>query len=208
MIKSRELSFTTVANDMTEILKEAESFVTRLGLSEKEERRFRLLVEETTEMLRTITGDHVIQVAFIEDNDSLTIHLETDTLMNLEMHEELLSISKSGKNESAKGIIGKIREAFELAAMMPNANTTESWALYGSPAMIMGVPADSSSIGTMETMFWSLSSYRDNLETDSTGYKEKAWDELEKSIVANLAEDVRIGICDSHVVMDVIRKKA
>jgi len=208
MIKSRELTFTTVGPDMSEILKEAESFASRLGLSQKEERRFRLLVEETTEMLRTITGDHIINVSFIENDDNLTIHLETDTLMNLEMHDKLMSISKSGKNESAKGILGKIREAFELAAMLPNSDTTDSWVLYGSPAMIMGVPEDSSSFSMMDTMYWSLSSYKDNLEGDSSASKQDSWDELEKSIVANLASDVRIGISDSHVVMDVIRNKA
>ena len=208
MIKSRELTFTTDASDMPDILKEAESFASRLGLSGKEERRFRLLVEETTEMLKTITGDHNIQISFIEDEKDIAIHLETDTLMNLEMHDKLISVSKSGKNESAKGILGKIREAFEFAAMLPNSNTTDSWVLYGSPAMIMGVPADSSSISMTETMCWSLSCYRENLQGDDSPKKEEAWDELEKSVVANLADDVRIGIVDSHVVMDVIRNKA
>ncbi len=72
----------------------------------------------------------------------------------------------------------------------------------------MGVPADSSSISMTETMCWSLSCYRENLQGDDSPKKEEAWDELEKSVVANLADDVRIGIVDSHVVMDVIRNKA
>ena len=43
---------------------------------------------------------------------------------------------------------------------------------------------------------WSLAKYRAGIDAakDSDKNAEEAWDELEKSIVANIADDVRVGV--------------
>ena len=59
-----------------------------------------------------------------------------------------------------------------------------------------------------EAFYWTLDNYRASVE-DEKGTGEEAdedWDELEKSVVANLADDVRIGIQGKHVTVDVIKK--
>ena len=47
---------------------------------------------------------------------------------------------------------------------------------------------------------WSLSAYRENAKSDKT-----AWDELEKSVIANLADDVTVGIIEGKVEIIVIK---
>lgn len=55
---------------------------------------------------------------------------------------------------------------------------------------------------------WSLCDYRNSLEDaviDNEACKE-AWDELEKSIVANIANDVLVGVKGNKVDMTIICK--
>ena len=47
---------------------------------------------------------------------------------------------------------------------------------------------------------WSLSVYRESARAD-----EEAWDELEKSVIANLADDVTVGIIEGKVEIIVIK---
>ena len=56
---------------------------------------------------------------------------------------------------------------------------------------------------------WSLESYKKSVEQASTGdaAAKEAWDELEKSIVASIADDVKIGVSGNTVEL-IIEKKA
>ena len=48
----------------------------------------------------------------------------------------------------------------------------------------------------MEPVTWSMDVYREGIENakEKDGAAQEAWDELEKSILANLADDVRVSI--------------
>ena len=53
---------------------------------------------------------------------------------------------------------------------------------------------------------WSLLDYRNNLQSsESFENKEDNWDELEKSIIANIADDVIVGVIGRKI--DIIIKK-
>ena len=83
----------------------------------------------------------------------------------------------------------------------------EVWVDYCPASMQMGLPGSAYEGQLMDVVYWSLSSYRENTknsELDSE-YQEK-WDELEKSIVSNIADDVQVGIKGRHVVMNIIYK--
>ncbi|MCR5735555.1 MAG: hypothetical protein K6G22_13190 [Lachnospiraceae bacterium] len=210
MIKSRELSIVSTGDDISEVLNEAESFAVSAGLNEKQTRRLRLLTEDTMAMLKTVTGEIDINMTFINKDDDCVIHLETETAMNLEKRENLISLSKSGKNESAKGITGKIREAFELAFLMPGSGPDAELVACASPSIAMGMPGDIGATDFMNVVYWSLSRYRDSVEDGSFDgeNKDEAWDELERSVVGSLADDVKVGIRNDHVALDVYMKKA
>ena len=49
------------------------------------------------------------------------------------------------------------------------------------------------------SMNWKLSDYRDELERQKDNERIEAWDELEKSIVANIADDISVGIKGENV---------
>ena len=111
--------------------------------------------------------------------------------MDFDKEKKLLSASTSGKNEAAKGIMGRIRVFFDP--------------MYWAD---MPAPAD---VGASGPVFsWSISSYRQtvkkNLEQEQEGAAE-AWDELEKSVVSNLADDVKVSIQGRNVEMIIFKKE-
>ena len=107
--------------------------------------------------------------------------------------DEILSVSKSGKNAAATGIMNKIRAAAEVMLANYSQSAALTNALYADPYpdyYHMGYivqPED-------YTNQWSLSQYKENAKEDK-----EAWDELEKSIIANLADDVTVGIINGKV---------
>ena len=59
-------------------------------------------------------------------------------------------------------------------------------------------------------LVWSLCDYRQYLSDDShlTEQAEEDRDELEKSIVANLADDVKVGVKGDRITITVVKKTA
>jgi hypothetical protein len=55
---------------------------------------------------------------------------------------------------------------------------------------------------------WSLRAYTEGIQdgADTDEQKKEAWDELEKSIIANIADDVQIGVMGDRVKMVIYRK--
>ncbi|MBQ8078984.1 MAG: hypothetical protein IJ236_03450 [Oscillospiraceae bacterium] len=96
--------------------------------------------------------------------------------------EQLLDIATSGKNTEAVGILGKIRQLFRWSLQQTDTtsslqtNTLSSW--YA--------------MGVQDASYWSLRQYTQQLQQKQPEGEE--WDELEKSIIAKLADEVRVGI--------------
>ena len=202
MIRSQKMQLVSSGDDVDKVLEEASRFGYEAELSDKDTLRMRLLVEETMSMLRTMTGEVELELEFVRNDNELVIQLETDTAMDVLKKDELLSVSTSGRNVLAKGIMGKIRDVFATAFTMPEGG---AWADYCATPMLLGTPGGAYSEAIMDTVYWSLAQYKSGVavDTDNTEHKE-AWDELEKSIVSNIADDVQIGVRGKHVVMAVI----
>lgn len=202
MQKSRELHLISNGEDMEEILTEAGIFSEQMQLGKKDALRVRLLAEETISMIQTLTGEMELSLSFIGQKDRCIIRLETDTRMDALKRDQILSLSSSGKNASAKGIMGKVRDVFEAVFTMPAGDV---WVEYCPHSMISGASEGFPAGQTMDVVYWSLSNYRENTKgsEEDSDYQEK-WDELEKSIVSNLAEDVQVGVRGRHVVMSII----
>ncbi|MCR5304749.1 MAG: hypothetical protein K6E33_09320 [Lachnospiraceae bacterium] len=210
MIKTEEMSVSGFDEEIDGVLKEAESFAKNMELSDRDSLRFRLLTEETMSVVRQITGDHVMTLKFIGEGKTCTIHLEIKTAVDSYVRENLLSVSKSGKNEAAKGVLGKIRDvvesfiaAREVDMAYPAPDRTADFMIMG---MSSGIPSEVE-FGMQDAYYWTLDNYRNSVEEEKNKAEGETedWDELEKSVVANLAGDVRIGIQGDHVTVDVIR---
>ena len=146
---------------------------------------------------------------FFAENDGtnyeLHVNLTADD-MTLDLRDELISVSKSGKNAAAKGVMGKIRAVVEtmlLSASDPSLNIPTG-EFYDCHGYNMGFGYINSALAYEDGYLysWSLYSYK-------TAVKEKeedAYAELERSIVAKLADDIIVGVRGNQV--EIIVKKA
>ena len=204
MKKTQEIRLKSNGEDMDDVLNEATSFSGNMNLSEKDALRIRLLTEETMSMIRTLTGEPELSLSFIGQENECIIRIETDTRMDFMKKEDILAVSSSGKNASAKGVMGKIRDVFETLFTMPADSSFED---FSSSSGLQGMPGDMYSGPFMDTVYWTLSDYRSSVESlDETPDKKERWDELEKSIVSNIADDVQVGVRGGHVVMTISYK--
>ncbi len=205
MEMSREIRIVSGGDDIDEVLREASLFSEMMHFSKKDALRVRLLTEETISMLRTLTREREVKLSFIAREDGCLIRMEADPIiMDKAMKKDILSVSSTGKNTAVKGIMGKVRDVLENAFMMPE---MYSYAVYTSPSM-MGMTVDVTSGQLMDAVYWTLADYKGKVETEEDSAKKREqWDELEKSIVSNIADDVQVGVKNGHVVMNIIYKK-
>ena len=189
-------------SQMEKALEQAEKVAAYKGLSGKNALHLRLLTEEMMGMMRSITGE-TEGVFWIEDeNDVYRLHLQVTTRMDSDKRTQLLSAASSGKNESARGLMGKLRDFFDRGA-------DEDVVALTSPLILPGM-YEESSLPTMDWE-WSMMRYEEAL-APSVQRQEKealeAWDELEKSVVARVADDVKVSIRGRTVEMTLEKKMA
>ena len=153
-------------------------------------------------MMRSITGETEGEF-WIEDEDGVyQLHLRVRTPMDSVKREQLLAVSSSGKNESARGLMGRLRNFFDMEADEDIAAV--SGTLYA------GLYEETFSTSVLDYE-WSMLRYEEQLaariRTDDTAAKE-AWDEIEKSVVAHVADDVKVSIRGRTVEMTIFKKMA
>ncbi len=185
-------------------LDEVEKYAHERDFSRKASLHARLLAEEMLGLVSEITGKFYAYFRVDENDDAYMLCLSAQSEMDAEKHDMLLDVSTTGKNAAVRGIRDKIKNAFEYfwrgykqSVNSYGMNEYESLMSYG---MTSYVPVSGASI-------WSLSQYRTNVKKDSDGknYSEE-WDELEKSIIANLADDVSVGINGDKVEIIITKK--
>ena len=188
-----------VMNDGTgieEALAQVEHVSAFKGLPEKGGLHLRLLAEEMMGMVRSVAGD--FQACFWAEGHGriCRLCLNADLIMDAERRRELLAMAKSGKNARARTFIGKIRDMLE--SCMCSYEEAEQEELAAGIVMPFG------EMGCMDPMafgagfagdVWSMQKMRDEAEqAGGEPEAEEVKDELEKSIVARLADDIRVGI--------------
>ena len=107
------------------VLAEVEKVTTYNGLEDKKALRLRLLAEELCGMLPGLVENFSGKFWAENEGENYELHVELKAEdMNFDLRDELISVSKSGKNAAAKGVMGKIRAVAEtmlLAAFEPMA---------------------------------------------------------------------------------------
>ena len=181
------------------ILTEVEKVTAYNGLEAKKALRIRLLAEELCGMLpglvERFNGKFWAEAE--DDSYKLCVELRADD-MSIDMREELIAVSKSGKNAAAKGIMGKIRAVTEtmlLTAFDPSYSVpTDEYYDYNGFNMGFGYIDPNVAYETGYQCSWSLFTYKTAVEE-----KEDAYSELERSIVAKLADDIIVGVRGNNV---------
>ena len=166
-----------------------------LKLSHRDAMHMRLLVEEMMGMIRSIIGELEGRFWIETDGTAYRLYLQTTTLMDTQQRAQLLSASTSGKNEAHRGIMGKLRAFFEP---MPIDET---------PAYLVETALPGDEKGDLS---WSLEAYRERLlkRKDSSGGAQEEWDELEKSVVSHIADNIEVSIRGYDVKLVILKKLA
>ena len=188
---------------MEEAFAQVEAVAGFRKLSAKDTLHLRLLTEEMMGIIKAITGE-VYAKYWIEDDlrpCHFVLHLTSKTEMDAEKRKQLFAVSSTGKNIASKGITGKLRDFFSAALIAGPVEGLPTY--YGSGLMSTGLIGGEQKEETSEPEFigWSMMQYRTAVEEQKETSGEEAWDELEKSIVAKLADDVQVGIRGNNVEM-------
>lgn len=194
-------------------LEESSKFSSYIGLDKKAAMRVRLMTEEALGLIEAIAGDFNAEYRIESDkNCAVRLYLKAKTDMDFAKRKELIAASSDKKNAAAKGIMGKIRQVIENAMYSVDEVGTLSVEYGGTPLMFgnMGMyeTDPSVAINSMSYM-WSLENYKGSVEgsKDKDTASKEAWDELEKSIIASIADDVKVGVSGNTVEI-VIEKKS
>ena len=198
-MKSNVCKIERGAKVLEEILKESERVAQYNGFTHKQGLHLRLLCEEIDGMLPNIIGDFEGKL-WIEYNDGVckvNVSIQIPEF-NLDKKEELIAIAKNKKNAAAVGIVGKIRSAIEDFFL-----NAEPVGCFDSS---FGAFYETGYTGYTDCSYlWSLDNYRSSVEQAK---QSDAWDELEKSVIASVADDVIVGVKGNQANITVIKKFA
>lgn len=212
MNRSEILTIDNSEESMAKAIDAADAFIASLDLDRRSAIRTRLLAEETIGMVRAMTGDFTAKFWLEEENGERRVRLTADTDMDKAKKEKLLSVVRSGKNDAAKGFMGKIRDIIQNGMlafdnMMKIQDDLDEMSEYSY--LSLGMPADCTVTGAPlngEMYSWTLTAYREALVKAARDdqMKKAAWDELEKSIVASIAKDVIVGVRKDRVDLTIL----
>ena len=182
-------------SDLSAILNESKKVAVYNELDEKQTLQLRLICEELDGMLPNIidefSGEFWIEFTNGVCKVIASVCFEEFTA---EKKKELVKLSTYKKNACAVGLVGKIRSVIEDLVLDDEVSKKYDMAMMFNSAMEY-------SVGTDTTCCWSLNKYR-NTESNQTT---KDWDELEKSIVANLADDIIVGVKGKQATISVVK---
>lgn len=186
--------------DLAAILKESEKVAVYNELTHKQSLQLRLLCEEVDGMLPNIVDDFngELWIEFEEGVCKVNVSLRFKEF-SAEKKKELVAVAKNQKNASAVGIVGKIRSAIENVLLDGEAYSNFE-AVSGSYYL-----STQYSERLDYTSLWTLDQYRNQVKSEK---QKDAWDELEKSVLASVADDVIIGVKGKNADIIIVKKFA
>ena len=170
-VQSEHIKIANLESKMDVAQEVVENFIFDTGIKGKDALRLKLLSEEVLRLAKSIIGYGIMNF-WLEGNSRVTkIYLTADNHMDKSKQEQLISVSSTGENSVEKGFFGKLRSLFTIDA-----------------------PGNST---------WSLKDYEEELRRrkEEDKYSQEAWDDLERSLVANLADDIEVGITRKKITM-------
>lgn len=195
-MRSDTIRVNTSGDGIQEAAAQAAAIAEVKGLSSRDALRLRLLTEEMVGLLQGLTGEVEADFYIEEEDNNYTLHLSTDTEMYAAKRQRLMEVSTSNRNAAAVGITGKLRSLFE-SLLEPRDAESAPMSAFG----LLGALGNPTSRGTS---MWSLSEYKEQVKTGENAAEN--WDELERSIVANIADEISVGIKGKFVEMIISKR--
>ncbi len=183
----------------------ADDLIREFGVSERDELRIKLLFEETISMLKMLSADFKADIWFERQGKEFQIKAEAYAQMNAPLKKELIDISSDKSNKAIKGIMSKIGDVIENG-LLHYSEVMKVSQEYGGITAEPGLMGIYGGIDGIEPgVMWTLSDYRTSIDEgkpEDDGYSD-AVDELEKSIIANIAKDVLVGVKGNKIDMTI-----
>ncbi len=152
-----------------------DDYIFDVGLKDKDQLRLKLLCEEVLRLAKSIIGLGIMDF-WLEGTSRVTrIYLSAENHMDKAKEQELISVSSSGENSSEKGFFGVLKSMF----------------------LMQGIDDEE----------WNLKDYLQDIYTkrEKDPYSQEAWDDLERSLVAKLADDIDVYVDKNNVRMVVTK---
>ena len=183
-MKSTIITITQSEDNLNKVLLETQKISEEAGLSNKQSLRTRLIAEEFVGMLKELSTDFDGEFWIERENlaFSFITQIHINEVMDMQTKRRFIEVSSDKKNAAAKGIMGKIRDVVENFLYAENAMYSASFISYQLETAVLLNDQ------------WTLKRYKDAERNNA-----EPWDELEKSIIANLADDVIVSVKGSNV---------
>ncbi|MBR3150065.1 MAG: hypothetical protein IKF64_07840 [Eubacterium sp.] len=200
-MKSDVIHVTNTGDGVAEAVKQTELVANFKSLSKTDSIHLLLLAEEMMGMMKALTGEQEADFWIDDEDNTFQLHLKAETAMNTEMRQKLMSASTSGENIAAKGVMGKLRDLFSRLVEPVEAPLAEEYASGWASDNLSTAQAAAvaKNYSAAYANVWSLNRYK------ASQRNSEKWDELEKSIIANIADEVEIGIAEGTVEMIVYK---
>ena len=199
-MKSNVCRIENGTKDLSAILKESEKVAVYNELTHKQALQLRLICEEIDGMLPKIIDDFDgdFWIEFEKGVCKVNVSIEFASF-TAEKKQDLIGLARNKKNAAAVGIAGKIRSA------------VENWFLDEENIQNYALSSDAFRMATGHgedinySYYWSLEQYRNNVKKEE---KTEDWDELEKSVIASVADDVVVGVKGKNASIIITKKFA
>ena len=184
--------------DLGLILKECEKVAVYNELTNKQALQLRLLCEDIDGMLPKIIDEFegVFWIDFVDGECKVNVSIQFAKFSSTKK-KELIKLAKNKKNASVNGFFSKIGAAIE------------EFFLDEENAKAMGLLVDCRNDLAMDghldySYYWTLGQYK----STSTNKKTEEWDELEKSVILSIADDVIVGVKGTQADITIIKNFA
>lgn len=201
-MKTDIITVSSKGNRIGSALEQADKVAAYKELTRKGTLHLRLLTEEMMGMMRSITGEKEGWFWIEDQGGEYRLHLQIMARLSSEKRGKLLSAASTGKNESAKGLMGRLRDFFDWSS-------DEDMDYFSSPLFLPDMMEHSTTPAL--DLEWSMRRYESELsfrmQKNDTAVQE-AWDELEKSVVSHVADDVKVFIRGGTVELVIVKRLA
>lgn len=199
-MKSNVCKINDGVKDLDVILKECEKFAEYNGFEKKQALHLRLLCEEIDGLLPNILGDFDGDF-WIEYNDGVCkINVSIEFFdFAVEKKKELIKIAKNKKNSAVTGVVARIRSAIEDFFL--DGTNVQDFEMVDNSYF----PIENTDGSNYYSIIWNLKQHKKMVQQKK---KENDWDELEKSIIASIADDITVGVRGRHATIVIIKNFA
>ena len=189
-MKSDVIKISREQDNLNKILAETQRTSEYVGLNAKQLIKTRLIAEEFVGMLKELSQDFEGEF-WIECEDlsfAFIANLHINEIMDKQTKRKFIEVSSDKKNAAAKGVMGKIRDVVENLLYPENAMYSSNFISYQLETAVLLNDQ------------WTLNRYKEAQRNN-----EEPWDELEKSIIANIADDVIVAVKGNSVEIAIMK---